>query len=155
MSGDEPKQMTSRAGRRGVALISALLLLSSCSTASYNQAAGYVIVPGDMLGIENKGELWTPTDDAVARCQLALGRTLRRSGYRLGHYVLRFGGTIRDGHPLIIGFGANKTDAAHMLRPWDGVTVVLPAWGGGDTFFRFAYDVSSDTVTQFAFNAPL
>lgn len=139
-------------------------------------SAGHVVVPTSqfpgVLGMAG----WSPSEEDIRGCEHALGRKLAREGHDLTDYYLRLSGVMRDGHRRIAGIAADKrVSGSGYMRPpsvkaADGhdassgsiqpatveeEVIVLPAFGGGEAFFSFEYNVESGKLSKFQFNAPL
>lgn len=137
---------------RGLLLFGTALLVAGCVTSSYSKrSAGYVVVPAREFFVPKGSLEWSPTDADVAACEAALARELANADCDLGRYYLRLSGTVRDGARHIVGFAGLSPI---YLTPSED-TVILPAFGGGKTFFRFAYDFDRRKLVQFEFGAPL
>ncbi|MBL9206624.1 MAG: hypothetical protein JNN01_16150 [Opitutaceae bacterium] len=142
---------------RLVMILSAALLLASCATrpSSLTSAARVVIPAGQLPGTLGQPG-WTPTDAQIASCEAALAQALASKRLDLGTYYLRLGGITRDGSRRLIGMAADKrASSPEFLLPPSENRILLGAYGGGDAYFRFEYDLDQNKLMKLDFNAPL
>jgi hypothetical protein len=141
---------------RGIAWLCLTALLNGCSGTSISlSSAGRVVVPGGQLpptlGLLN----WSPTEEDLRMCEHAIAHRLASTRHDLGRYYLRLGGVLRDGHRHIIGIAEDKQVGTDYARPPSEETIVLPAFGGGEAFFSFDYDMDQKKLSKLEFNAAL
>lgn len=142
---------------RLVMILSAAVFLASCATRpSSLTSAAHVVIPASQLPGTLGQPGWTPTDAQIAGCEAALAHALARKRLDLGTYYLRLGGITRDGSRRLIGIAADKRGCSpEFLLPPSENRIILPAFGGGDAYFRFEYDLDQNKLMKLEFNAPL
>jgi hypothetical protein len=141
-----------------------LFLLTACASAPTAapspgvKSAGHLLIPKDRyFGGQRFASEWTPAASDIASLEAALARRLSRDHAELADYLLRFAAVTENGRRLLIGDASHKDlpNSGQFLTPPGGDTVLLRAFGGGSTFFRFRYDAGRRHLDEFAFNAPL
>ncbi|HEY4246122.1 MAG TPA: hypothetical protein VGM64_04650 [Lacunisphaera sp.] len=142
--------------RRFTTLLSAVLLLGGCTAASSStKSAAHVIVPANQLPRTFGLSGWSPTEGQIAACEVVLGRALAEKKHDPGSYYLRLGDIVRHGTRHIVGIGADSNTGTYYLQPASDETIVLPPFGGGETFFSFDYDSETGKLMTLEFNESL
>lgn len=141
----------------------ALLLTGCAATPSPSRvseairSAGYVVIPAEQNSFRSAAPPWTPTEAEIQLCEGALAKALDKQNKSLAHYYLRLSGVAGESGRSIDGYGAHKEapNAVQHLTPANEETILLPAFGGGDLYFRFSFDCEERKLVLFRFNAAL
>lgn len=133
------------------------IALGGCAGAPVSlTSAGRVVVPASQLPGTLGQSGWSPTEAQVVSCETAIAHALAKERRDLGTYYLRLGGVNRNGSRYIVGFAVDqRADDARYLRPPSEEVILLPAFGGGEVYFSFDYDVDQEKLVKLEFNAPL
>ena len=120
-------------------------------------SAGYAVVPAEQNSFPSIAPSWTPTEAEIGLCEGALAKALAKQNKSLAHYYLRLSGVTGESDRSIDGYGAHKQapGAVQYLTPANEETVLLPAFGGGDLYFRFSFDCEDRKLVLLRFNAAL
>ena len=137
--------------------IIALCFFTACTSAPHAvRSARRVIVPATTFAPQAT-PTWSPTEAQFAKCEAAIGAEVAKKKRSLADYYVRMSAIVRNGRPTMVGDACHKeaTGAERYIAPARPDTILLSAYGGGEAFFSFEYDTTTDAFLTFQFNAPL